>query len=132
MLQLAISFNSVARLFQRSYKALKWQIGSACELSGFCYDSSQMFSLASVVLFCRLLILECRVISLMVTIMSHQEERYQLNGQLLRYNNNVMYIIYLLTCRHYIIENTQFRVMYGVMDVLCMKYGVWDVDHSKS
>ena len=30
-------------------------------------------------------------------------------------------------CRHYIIENTQFRVIYGVMDVYCMKYGVWEV-----
>ena len=35
-------------------------------------------------------------------------------------------------CRHYIIENTQFRVMYGVMDVYCMKYGVWDIHHLKS
>ena len=35
-------------------------------------------------------------------------------------------------CRHYIIKNTQFRVMYGVMDVYCMKYGVWDIHHLKS
>ena len=35
-------------------------------------------------------------------------------------------------CRHYIIENTQFRVMYGVMDVYCMKYGVWDINHLKN
>ena len=35
-------------------------------------------------------------------------------------------------CRHYIVENTQFRVMYGVMDVYCMKYGVWDINHFKS
>ena len=44
------------------------------------------------------------------------------------------YMIYLQVYyfRHYITENTQFRVMYGVMDVLCMKYGVWDVSHLKS
>ena len=35
-------------------------------------------------------------------------------------------------CRHYIIENTQFRVMYGVMDVYYMKYGVWDINHLKT
>ena len=34
--------------------------------------------------------------------------------------------------RHYITENTQFRVMYGVMDVYCMKYGVWDIDRLKN
>ena len=32
-------------------------------------------------------------------------------------------------CRRCIIENTQFRVMYGVMDVYCMKYGVWGINH---
>ena len=35
-------------------------------------------------------------------------------------------------CRHYIIGNSQFRVMYGVMVVYCMKYGVWDINHLKS
>ena len=35
-------------------------------------------------------------------------------------------------CRHYITENTQFRVTYGVMDVCCMKYGVWDINHLRS
>ena len=37
-------------------------------------------------------------------------------------------------CRHYIIENTQFRVMYRVMDVCCkcMKHGVWDINHVRS
>ena len=35
-------------------------------------------------------------------------------------------------CRQYITKNTQFRVMYGVMDALCMKYGVWDINHLKN
>ena len=35
-------------------------------------------------------------------------------------------------CRHYITKSTQFRVMYGVMDVYCMKYGVWGVSHMES
>ena len=31
---------------------------------------------------------------------------------------------YYANCRQFIIKSTQFKVMYGVMDVLCMKYGV--------
>ena len=49
--------------------------------------------------------------------------------------NLVLHDLYTGTytnCRHYFTENTQFRVMHGVMDVLCMKYGVWDVSHLKS
>ena len=41
-------------------------------------------------------------------------------------------ILAFCICRPYIISNTQSIVMYGVMDVSCMKYGVWDVNHFKS
>ena len=34
--------------------------------------------------------------------------------------------------RHYTTENIQFKVMFGVMDVWSMKYGVWDPSHLKT
>ena len=43
--------------------------------------------------------------------------------------SNLFHNSLLIIHRHYITENTQFRVMYGVMDVYCMKYGVWDINH---
>ena len=46
--------------------------------------------------------------------------------------NLVLHDLSMCIYRQYITGNTQFRVMYGVMDVLCMKYGVWDVSHLKS
>ena len=41
--------------------------------------------------------------------------------RLMMYNHAPMYYT---NCRQFITENTQFRVTHGVMDVLCMKYGV--------
>jgi len=31
--------------------------------------------------------------------------------------------------RHYIIESIQFKVTCGVMELCCMKYGAWDINH---
>ena len=42
------------------------------------------------------------------------------------------YILAFCICRPYIIANTQSLVMYGVMDVSCMKYGVWGVNRFMS
>ena len=33
--------------------------------------------------------------------------------------------------RQYSIRNIQYKVMCGVLDVLCMKYGAWAINHLK-
>ena len=33
--------------------------------------------------------------------------------------------------RQFFIRSIQHRVMYGVLGVYCMKYGVWDISHLK-
>ena len=40
-------------------------------------------------------------------------------------------LVKILLYRHYFFKDTQLRVMYGVMGVSCMKYGVLDISHLK-
>ena len=40
-------------------------------------------------------------------------------------------IIVRVSYRQYITKNFQHKVMCGVLDVYCMKYGVWAINHLK-
>jgi len=47
-------------------------------------------------------------------------------------STSVSIINLLLYFRQHITRNTQPKVMCGVMDVYCMRYGVWGVNHLRS